>query len=304
MRLVFPVLLALAAAGSAPADLSWTDHPDQGTVTIREDGREVLAFRYGDQSRDGVDPQYTRSGYIHPLYGLDGTVLTDDFPSDHYHHRGVFWPWPNVNVRGQSVQTWHPSPLRQYFGRWLLREAPPGQPARLDVENTWKLNGQETVARERVQLTVFPTSGKTQAIDVALTFEAVGGPLQVAGESQKGYGGLCVRGAPLFKGAALATNQGPLPADSTNVPFEWASMASADQGLTIFVHPDHPDFPPSWLIRNSYAGILNVSWPGLEPATLAPGQSVTLRYRLLIHPAGLARDALEKAYRDYRSSAP
>ena len=30
-----------------------------------------------------------RSSLLHPVYGLDGEVLTDDFPKDHVNHRGL-----------------------------------------------------------------------------------------------------------------------------------------------------------------------------------------------------------------------
>ena len=38
-----------------------------------------------------------RSDYIHPLYGLNGEVLTRDWPVDHPHHRGIYWAWPEVD---------------------------------------------------------------------------------------------------------------------------------------------------------------------------------------------------------------
>jgi hypothetical protein len=38
-----------------------------------------------------------RSDYIHPLYGLNGEMLTNDWPdADHPHHRGIFWAWLEV----------------------------------------------------------------------------------------------------------------------------------------------------------------------------------------------------------------
>ena len=50
------------------------------------------------------DGQAARSNYFHPLYDLDGNVLTEDFPKDHIHHRGIFWAWHQVRINGKSVQ--------------------------------------------------------------------------------------------------------------------------------------------------------------------------------------------------------
>jgi len=44
--------------------------------------------------------KYSRSNYLHPVFGLDGEILTEDFPTDHLHHRGIFWTWH---------QLWHDS---------------------------------------------------------------------------------------------------------------------------------------------------------------------------------------------------
>ena len=50
------------------------------------------------------DGQAARSNYFHPLYDLDGNVLTEDFPKDHIHHRGIFWAWHQVRINGKTVQ--------------------------------------------------------------------------------------------------------------------------------------------------------------------------------------------------------
>ena len=42
-----------------------------------------------------------RSDYIHPLYGLHGEILTDDWVPDHPHHRGIYWAWPEVDWQGK-----------------------------------------------------------------------------------------------------------------------------------------------------------------------------------------------------------
>ncbi len=77
-----------------------------GQIEITDEGKPVLRYNYkavepGDML-DKVAPAnriYTRarSDYIHPLYGLDGEVLTRDWSIDHPHHRGIYWAWPEVD---------------------------------------------------------------------------------------------------------------------------------------------------------------------------------------------------------------
>jgi len=292
--------LMMWLATAAFAQFAFVEDSKAGTVLILDGRAPVLMYRFGDQRGGDPAASYVRSCYIHPLFAFDGRVLTDDFPDDHLHHHGVFWTWPVVKTRGRDVQTWHPAPLRQHFARWLKQEAS-GDTAVLAVENVWRLDEKETVAKETVTILAHRADGPGRAVDVEVVLEAVGGSLELAGapEENKGYGGLCLRGAPLFKGAALTTDKGPLKEDATNTVFRWADISTADVGIAVFVHPGHPDFPIPWLARASYAGVLNPSWPGLRRAVLEPGASVALRYRLYIHRGDFVSGRVREAYQAY-----
>lgn len=282
--------------------MRYVEDKENGTLTIYEGQDKVLTYCFKDQLKREADPEQVRSSYIHPLFSLDGKILTDDFPKDHPHHHGVFWTWPVVKTRGKDTQTWHPDTplLRQDFNQWLKRGEEKGSFI-LAVENLWKLNDEETVAKEIFTLHVHPADKKGRVVDIKIMMEAVGGKLELQGspEQNKGYGGLCFRGAPLFQGASLTTDQGPLKQDSTNQSFRWADLSTDKHGVAVFVSPSHPDFPPVWLIRNSYAGILNVSWPGLKPAVLRPGEPVTLCYQIYVHKGDVQKGGVKKAYQEY-----
>jgi hypothetical protein len=304
MKLIILItfLTCLILPGFA-SQMIFIEDTEKGTLTVKDGKVDILTYRFGDQLKNGIDPKQTRSCYIHPLYSLDGKAITEDFPQDHLHHHGVSWTWPIVKIRGQDTQTWHPANLRQHFIRWLERKAK-GDGATLGVVNAWKLDEREIVARETVTLHIHPVVENGRAIDVEIRIEAVGGPLTLQGtpDQNKGYGGFSLRGAPMFKGAAMTTDQGPLEKDSTNVPFRWADISASKLGVAIFVSPDHIGFPTTWLIRNSYAGFLNASWPGLKPATIRPKEMITLRYRLYIHRGDAASGHVRRAYERYISA--
>jgi len=84
-----------------------------------------------------------------------------------------------------------------------------------------------------------------------------------------------------------------------NLNLRWAGLSTEEMGVAIFVSPNHPAFPPSWVLRTSYAGLLNVSWPGLSYALLHPGKPITLRYRLYIHRGDVAASHIQQAYSQY-----
>ncbi len=281
-----------------------------GTLTVLDGENKVLTYVYGDQLPQGFDHRYVRSCYIHPLFSLDGTELTDDFPLDHLHHHGIFWTWPSVGVRGVATQTWHPAEpsLRQHFVKWIKLEITDAG-ARLVVENTWKLGEAEDVAEETVTLFVHGASRFGRAIDIEIDLRPVGGPIELRGaaEDDKGYGGLTFRGRKvegwdvrIFKGAAMTTDEGPLASDSTGKPFRWADLSTpSDGGVAIFVSPDHPGYPLAWLVRNSYAGVINPCWPGLAGATVPSDTPVTLRYRIYVHRGDAAAGRVKEAFEAY-----
>jgi hypothetical protein len=299
MHIIFFVGMVLSGVAS---QMTFINDEEKGTLTVKDGQIDVLTYRFEDQLKEGIDPEQTRSCYIHPLFSLDGQPLTDDFPTDHLHHHGLCWTWPVVITRGQETQTWHPANLRQYFLRWLKREVH-NQGATLSLENAWKLDGKETVAKEIVALHVHPIDDLGRAIDLELTIEAIGGPLELRGtpDQNKGYGGLTLRGAPAFKGLPIQTDRGEYSGEPNNVTLRWADLSTEKTGVAIFVSPDHPGFPTTWVLRTSYAGLLNVSWPGLESALFHPGKPITLRYRLYIHRGDITASHIQQAYQQYFS---
>lgn len=302
IKIVMLGLILVHPLHTALAQMEYVENTREGTLTVLEGGKDILTYRFGDQIKEGADQNQMRSCYIHPLCAPDGEVLTDDFPADHLHHHGLFWTWPGVITRGQNTQTWHPANLRQHFVRWVKREAEGGF-ALFEVENAWQLDTGEVVARETVRVHIFPSDGTGRAIDLSLTIQAVGGLLTLRGspEAAKAYGGLSFRGAPFFEGAAMTTDKGELNEDSDAEKFLWADVSAGGYGVAVFVSPGHPGRPVVWCIRNSYAGFINPSWPGLEPATLEPGSPVNLAYRIYVHRGGASEAKVAEAYKNYIS---
>lgn len=286
--------------------MKFVEDPAKGTLTLVDGRAPVLTYCFGDQIKGDVDAKFTRSSYIHPIFSLDGRPLTGDFPADHVHHHGLFWGWPLVRTRGQTTSNWDSKlpALRQRFVGWLKRGEEAGL-AVLSVENVWKLDEREVVAKEVVTLRVHPAEPAGRAIDLELLITAVGGPLELQGtqDQNKGYGGLCFRSAPLLKGAEMTTDQGRLKTDAVNRKFRWADISTRELGVAIFVPPDHPGAPLAWLIRNSYAGVINPCWPGLKPVTLAPGLPIQLHYRIYVHRGDAEASNVRQAYKSYLSES-
>ncbi len=267
-----------AAAGAAPVQSRFQIEDKDGRLVVLERGRPAFAYNYTMQLANGAPERYRRSCYVHPVWAPNGAVVTDDFPRDHYHHRGLAWIWPRIEVNGEMHSTWEPrGRLRQEFVRWITREAGAAS-ARIEAENAWRLDGR-SVVRELVTLVARPEG----VLELALSFEALEGPVKIIGtpDLSKGYGGLAFRFAPR-ENTVIRTDKGVEAKDTDMVPHPWAELEAVYQGKTARVRieddPSNPGYPNGWCLRNY--GFLGVNYPGLKPHVLEPGRPLRLRYRI------------------------
>jgi len=285
---------------------------DDGSASLRiaERAKPVLVYNYGVITNEKVplkDSRRSRACYIHPLWGLNGELLTDDFPADHYHHHGVFWAWPHVEIANdgtapEKLDLWEYQKIGQRFVRWMGRDAGP-LAAVLGVENGWFV-GDRKVMIERVWIQVAKATPNQRALDLDFTWIPVDRPLTLRGAEGKSYGGLTIRFAVKNeKESTITVSGGASPNDLPDTPLPWADLtgqfarAKQPSGAAIFIPRDHPNYPPTWLTR--HYGALCVGWPGVNGKTFDPGKPIRVHYRIWIHPAAVDVGTLQVAYAAY-----
>jgi hypothetical protein len=299
----------LQAVKLPPRDAFAFEDTSDKSIAMLDGGRPVLVYNHGTITREDIpetEGRRSRACYVHPVWGLNGEVLTDDFPRDHYHHHGIFWTWPHVKIDGEEYNTWMGVNIRQRFVRWIAKDAGPVCGA-LAVENGWFV-GDRKVMIARVWLRAYPVvDGNQRALDVELTFIPVDKPVTLWGAGGKSYGGLTMRFAPKSRQDTLITvPDGPTTGDLPNTPLAWADFTSKfgehpePSGAAVFVHPNHPDYPPTWLTR--HYGPQCVGWPGIKPKTFEPGKPIRLAYRIWIHKTAVETAEIQRAYDGYEAA--
>jgi len=274
----------------------------------------VFVYNHGVVIPPNGQASQGRGCYFHPVYGLDGEVLTDDFPKDHVYHRGMYWAWPHIKLGDTEYELWTINKgLKQEFEKWLVQEAD-SQGARLGVQNVWT-TADRPIVREVVQVHVHPVSDGGRAIDVELSWTPIDQPLTLWGAEGKSYGGFNFRFGPKARTTITVPEHLSYP-DGRHVP---AGRANEDlvvtrlpwidftdeflgqgrlSGASIFVHPQHRNFPPTWMAR--HYGLVSIGWPGVEPQTFPANQPIECRYRIWIHRDLLPIATLQAAYEQYR----
>jgi hypothetical protein len=267
-------------------------------LKVSEDGKPVLSYHYEfSELPQRVPERYRRAGYIHPLYGLDGEVMTQDYPIDHRHHRGVFWAWPDSTLGDKRADIWLLDGIRSVHAEWVEKKAEDDKVV-IAAKNHWVYDDapDKPVMTEAVRFVVHPATEKTRAIDFEVTFTNVTEDvftIRGALTDNKGYGGFCLRPdatrKPFQFTSVLGKQEPEVDNTDDDFPSPWVDISFATEkdgdtfsGMATFQHPDNPGYPHNkWILR--HYGFLGHSWPHIKGYELQPGASVTMRYRLFIH---------------------
>jgi hypothetical protein len=311
------VLIALAGcstngnqAGTAAQNPIKISQTDQG-FGIAEGQQKVLFYQRQHKSMDG---KYTRANYIHPLYGLDGEILTEDFPADHPHHRGVFWAWHQVWLGDKKLgDGWA---AIDFF--WDVYDAEiltiDSQSRALRLGVYWKsplltdANGkQQAFVKETTTIRVHRLEGDIRKIDLKIELLALKDNMRLGGsEDAKGYGGFTTR-IPLPDALAFTGTNGPV--EPTNLSVEagpWLDFSGnlggqgKTSGLAILCHSSSPGYPQRWILRRK-GSAQNPVYPGRHPVPLSLEKPLVLRYRLIIHRGNVNDVNLDKLQTEYNS---
>ena len=237
-----------------------------------------------------------RSDYIHPLYGLNGEMLTNDWPDGgHPHHRGIFWAWPEVEYNNQRADIYA---LQRVFARPTGNIKFTSGPvfAEIDAENLWMWEDKEAIVNEQAIMRVYRSSTDARIIDLTIKLLALKDSVTVATRFTNSYGGLNLRmQTPELQDISYFTDKSdskPLRAWSDfNGIFEGSKSAS---GLMVLQHQGNPEYPGVW---KDYPGLAWVQPTFPTPETrylLSKEKPLVLRFRLIIHADGKPSELISK----------
>jgi len=290
---------------------------EQGAVRITKDPQgfwftegDTKVLFYQAVRKALPDGQAARSNYFHPLYDLDGTVLTEDFPKDHVHHRGIFWAWHQVRIDGKTVQD-------QWVNRdsfWNVEEAGIESDARsasLALRVLWESplfadaqGRRRPFVGERSVTRVHQAEGAIRKIDFHQRLTALVDGVEIGGsDDAKGYGGFSYR-VVMPPDIRFTGAQGVVtPIENAVAASPWMDVSgsygtSGKSGLTVLTHPTTTGFPQPWILR-ARASMQNAVYPGRQPAAIPRDRPVILRYRLVLHRGELAPSEIERLQKEY-----
>ncbi|MEQ8879725.1 MAG: DUF6807 family protein [Cyclobacteriaceae bacterium] len=169
-----------------------TDFQDEG-VMFSEKGRQVLFYR---TSSDPSQGEYQRPHYIHPLYSLDGEIMTEDYPEDHLHHHGIFWAWHQLYIGEKRIGDGWENRDFNWTVLSVEEEKIDGPAKRIVSKVNWTSplwtdgTGVEVpFVSESTKITVHPQDKAYRLIDIEISILALEPKVSMGGsEDAKGYG--------------------------------------------------------------------------------------------------------------------
>lgn len=311
LTLLFITGLAPWLNAETPAPPIRVDLNEQG-VLFTEGESTILFYQRTPKS---FENRYERCHYVHPLYDLDGNVLTEDFPPDHPHHRGIFWAWHQVLLDGKKLgDGWA---IRDFS--WEVSQAKVvsenDESVTLKTVVLWKSphwtdkkDQQKPFVREETLIRVYRAADEARKIDFTIHLLALEEGIQIGGsEDKKGYGGFSTR-IRLPESIRFVGQQGEVTPDTYSLELgPWIDMSAkfgsseAISGITILVHDSNPGYPQRWIVRQK-GSMQNVAYPGRDPVKLPTDNPLVLRYRLILHRGGAEQKRIERWHTEYCAS--
>lgn len=297
------LLCTLAAGGDS---FAWRQ--GDATLALVNGERVVWQFNYG---KDLPKP------YFYPVCLPDGTELTALGPSDHRWHYALWFSWKDMN----QANYWDRSDKTKLAGATdvLTVKAEPKRDhsARIEMTLSYHPDGGPPILSEKRTIVVTrPAKDGSYRIDWLAEFTAGQEPVFMKGGIHGGgYAGMSVRMAQNSRDWRLVNSEGledtaggPMAKNTHGKRARWADFSLVDKtsgktaGIAILEHPGSFRHPAQWhniIEEKRPFGYFSPAPLWSEPYTLAAGKSLTVRYRILVHPGRTDKPAIEREWKKF-----
>lgn len=307
------VLLALLAATALPVHAGIEAKQDGNNLKVLIDGKLFTEYRAD-----------TRVPCLYPLMSPTGTHLTRQYPfvegvageaSDHPHHTS-FW-FTHGDVNGKDF--WHKPDCKiltkGFIGKPITSQTGSGR-AKLTftVLLSWEAGEEVHLAEQRTY--TITAQGKTRTVDVTSLLNAPDRDA-VFGDTKEGSFSIRVTPTLRLKGEAakghITNSEGVTDDAAWGKRAKWVAYHGPDSAGTptvvaILDHSQNLRHPTWWHARNY--GLLGANPFGIRAFegknatedgefTLKKGDTLTQRYRLVLHQGTLESAGIEEQWKDF-----
>ncbi|MDX2046466.1 MAG: PmoA family protein [Chitinophagaceae bacterium] len=306
-------LVAVVAAGQKVEMVK-----NNGALTFRAGNKNLLSYQYQTvYPPAGIDTNYKRSGFIHPLYTPHGQVLTRIQPPDHYHHYGIWNPWTHTLFEKDTVDFWNIKGRQgtvrfaKFTGQTSNKKF--AEYTALHEHVVFKKDGTEKIALNEWQtVRVYNPVGNKDSYIVDITSKmqcASQSPLLIVAYR---YGGLGWRATEYWNkdNSEMLTSEGKTRDNTDNTKGKWIIVYGAlpdndEGGILMLSHPSNYNHPEPLRIwdkkQNGGRGDVFANFAPTKDKDwlLEPGKTYTLKYRLVVFNGKFDKERADKEWQSF-----
>jgi hypothetical protein len=312
------VALAYSSVFAVAASAEVTAERNEKGVAIKIDGKPFTEYL----KRAGHSPA------LYPLIGPTGRPVTRSYPfeaapqdasDDHPHHQSFWFTHDKVNGLnfGAANKNDDKGDSGVHIAHREFEDVSSGDTARIKTRDDW-MDGDKRICEDERTLVFGKGPKDTRWIDFTITLKATDGDVTF-GDTKEGS--FAVRVADSMrvdakKGGHIVNSDGKENAAAWGLPARWVDYTGPVDGETVGIaimsHPKSFRPLPRWHVRTYGLFAANPfgqkDFPKPAAAkqgeyTLKKGDSITLRYRVILHRGVTDTKQLDAAFHDFAASS-
>ena len=273
---------------------------------------QVIPMPYDQASfqRDGVELTRYHFGpglhrpFLFPVIGPSGVSLTrmghPRDPESHSHHNSVWISHNSVN----DIDFWSDRGKGTVRHKRIVELEDSDEYAHLIAENEWVTTEGKVLMLETRRVMVLPLADSEWLLIIDMEFKAKN---QAVTLGKTPFGMIGVRMAKTIGvndgGGTIRNSEGGV--DEKEILWKQAKWVDYSgpvtndkiEGITLFDHPDNPNFPSYFHVRND--GWMGASLTFDAPREIRPDKPLRLRYGLYIHSDMKSSDAIQTKWKQF-----
>ena len=264
-------------------------------VAVSVDGQLFTQYKFSKKQK---------YPYFYPVVGpRSQQSLTTETSEPYPHHHSLFFGCDKVN----GGNYWQESNRRgQILSQGVSLEEVSGDRVVFRDTCLWKQPRQEAVIKDRRVVTITAPSKTMRYIDFEIVLEALT-DVVIEKTNHSLFSARMTAALSVASGGTLENAEGATAEEGTfGVASPWCDYSGTwpdgvIEGLAIFQHPENPGFPAKWFTRNyGFFSPTPMYWPADDKATyLKKGETVQLRYRVVVHEKNAVDARIPACYREY-----
>jgi hypothetical protein len=257
--------------------------------------------------------------YFWPVNGpASGKSITTETSQPYPHHHSLFFGcdrvnggnyWQEENERGQIVSQ----------GPTIIE--PSGTQIIFTDTCLWRQPGADPVIRDRRRVTITASGKDLRFIDFEITLEPLTG-VQILKTNHSLFSARVVPELSVKSGGTLINAEGKSGEKGTwGIPSAWCDYSGTREGhaeggldpaqgnalaegIAILQHPKNRWFPAKWFTRDyGFFSPTPMNWLENDRLDLPKGQTLTLRYRVVVHAGNAQTAQIADIFHQYEQAA-